>query len=107
MAQSSSLCVSCAMGAKGEGSGEEGLGAVSPFTRAMLTHLKEKTQAKHEQSLHGSKASGHSAGRQEPRPKKEWAHHAKVDRMATGTPRKDSHLLIRLYIRQALSTANH
>lgn len=95
------------MGGKGGGRGEEGLAAISPFTRAVLTHLKEKKQAKHEQSLHGSKASGQSAGRQAPRPKKEWAHHAKVDRMATGMPRKDSHLLIRLYIRQALPIANH
>lgn len=94
------------MEGKGGGSGEEGLGAVPPFTRAVFTHLKEKKQAKHEQSLHGSKASGHSAGRQAPRPKKEWAH-AKVDRMAIGTPRKDSHLLKSLYIRQALSIANH
>lgn len=37
------LCVGCAMVvSKGGGSPEEGLGAVSPFTRAGFTDLKER-----------------------------------------------------------------
>lgn len=85
-AQPSSLCVGCAMGMREEGVVRRGwVRYLISLGQRSRTYLKEKKQAEQEQSLHGSKASRHSSGRQAPRPEKEWAH-AKVGGMEMGNP---------------------
>lgn len=89
IAQSSSLCVGCAMGMSVEGVVRRGwVRYLISLELRSRTYLKEKQQAEQEQSLHGSKASRHRAGRHAPRPEKEWWAHAKVGGMAWGYPRQ-------------------